>query len=102
MEKAVPTLAAVGEEFTRDVPEHDTLLSLAMLRPVKAFQMEHVQSGFNMCMVHFEHDGWHHLYQDGDGASGHHLFFFTVAWQDDRTPEHVALEFFDGQFVLAE
>lgn len=100
MKKAVQIPAAVGEEYTREIPECGTLLGLAMMRPVKAFQIEHVQSGFNMCMVHFDHDGAHHLYQDGDGAAGRHLFFHVLSWQDDRVAEQVAISFFDGKFIL--
>ena len=87
--------------WTREVPESETLLNMAMLRPVKVFVMEHIDNGSQMCLAHFEHDGWHNLYHDGHGAS-HHLFFWMTAWQSDATPEDVALDFFGGQLILSD
>lgn len=88
-------------EFTRKVPEESTLLELAMDRPVKVFVVEHIDNGMQMCLAHFDHDGWHNLYQDGQGPSSH-LFFWVAAWQDGRSPEDMALEFLGGNFILSD
>jgi hypothetical protein len=88
-------------EFTREVPESDTLIALALLRPVKVFQIEHVDHGSMMCIAHFEHDGWRHLYQDGDGAISRHLFFWITSWKSDAPAEEVALSYFQHQFILS-
>ncbi len=90
-------------EFTKDVPEDCTLLNLAMKHNVRAFQIENVDHGSMMVLCHFEHQGWNHLYQDGDGALSKHLFFWITAWQNPApTPEDVALEFFGDSWVLSE
>lgn len=89
-------------EFTREVPESDTLLALALLRPIKVFQIESIDHGTPMCIAHFEHDGWLHLYQDGACALTKHLFFWITACKvDDMQAEEFALSYFDGQFVLS-
>jgi len=90
------------EGFTRELPEHATLLQLATRRPVKVFQIEHREHGYAMCIAHFEHGSWKHLYQDGDSAHSHHLFFWVLAWNDERSPEDVALSFFANKFILSE
>ena len=89
-------------EFTREVPESDTLIALALFRPVKVFEIEHIEHGAQMCIAHFDHKGWRHLYQDGDGALTKHLFFWIGACEvGDVTAEELALSYFDGQFVLS-
>ena len=96
------TIPQEQHEFSREVPESETLLALALLRPVKAFQIEHVDHGSPMCIAHFEHDGWLHLYQDGACALTKHLFFWITACKvDDMPAEEFALSYFDGQFVLS-
>lgn len=89
-------------EFTRKVPESATILELASIRPVKVFDLECIQTGAHMVMAHFDDDGWHHLYHDGTGAHTAHLFFWLIAWQDDKSPEDVALEFFQGKLILCD
>ena len=90
------------EQFTREVPESETLIGLAMLRPVKVFQIEHIEHGSMMCIAHFDHGGYRHLYQDGDGALSKHLFFWITACKTDATAEELALSYFKGQYVLSE
>lgn len=101
MSNVIP-FKSLSEEFTREVPEEATLLQLATQHSVRAFQMEHAEHGFYMCMVHFDHGGWHHIYQDGDGIYSKHLFFWFMAWQDDRSAEEVVLDFFEHKFILSE
>ena len=55
-----------------------------------------------MCIAHFEHDGWLHLYQDGACALTKHLFFWITACElGDVTAEELVLSYFDGQFALS-
>ena len=87
--------------FSRDLPESETLIGLAMDRPVKVFQIEHIEHGYMMCIAHFDQDGWRHLYQDGDGAGSKHLFFWIAAYKSDDSAEDLALSFFQGKFILS-
>lgn len=91
-----------AKDFTREVPEHETLINLAMRRPVKLFEIEHASHGYKMLIAHFDDGEWHHWYQDSDGAFSSHLFFWVMAWKGEKTAEEMVLEFFDDKFILCD
>lgn len=87
-------------EWTKESPEHATLMQLAAMHAVRVFEMDFVCNGNIMCLAHFDYDGWHYLYQDGDSAGNRHLFFYMTSWAADKSPQDMAVDFFNGKLTL--
>lgn len=90
----------LGDGFTRECPEHDTLMMLCSHHAVRVFEIEKQQTGDVMVLAHFDFDGWRYLYQGGDGALSGHLFFYLASWQGDATAQEMALDMFNGIGVI--
>lgn len=87
----------------KEVPESETLINLCMNYPIKAFQIEHVENGYSMTIIHFLHKGYIHFYQNSDRAFSHHLYFWILCvGNKDCEPEQEIIKFFDDQFILSD
>lgn len=86
-------------DFTKECPEHDTLLMLCSQHAVRVFEIEK-EGGDIMILAHFDYDGWNYLYQNGEGVLSNNLFFYLVSWQGEMSPQEMAIDMFKNFGVI--